>query len=159
MRLLFDASTLRRQADGISRYSVGVMKAFSELRPDWKLSAIVNPEAASQVKDLNVEPVEISESSEADCYLNFSIAGLCPSVPEIITIHDLMALNLPGYFGTSMLKNLFAKLIFKSRIKKSIENASAISVPTKTTIPNSSNIRTAFHAQPGAEYYMGVRFR
>lgn len=110
------------------------MKAFSELRPDWKLSAIVNPEAASQVKDLNVEPVEISESSEADCYLNFSIAGLCPSVPEIITIHDLMALNLPGYFGTSMLKNLFAKLIFKSRIKKSIENASAISVPTKTTL-------------------------
>lgn len=134
MRLLFDARALRRQTDGISRYSLGVMKAFSELKPDWRLSAIVNPEAASQVKDLNVEPVETSGFSGADCYLNFSTAGLYPAVPEIITIHDLMALNFPGYFGASMLKNLLAKLIFKSRIKKSIENAAAISVPTKTTL-------------------------
>lgn len=79
------------QPDGIRRYSLGVMKAFSELKPGWKLSAIVNPETASQGEDLNMEPVETSESSGADCYLNFSVTGLCPAIPVIITIQILPA--------------------------------------------------------------------
>ncbi len=149
MHLLMDARALQKHIDGISRYSIGVIAALAKVKPDWKLSVLVNPRAASHLADLNVKTVEstvprfsfrenrelvpLIESSGADCYLNCSMAGPCPSLPVIISVHDLMVLNLPGYFGSSILKSCFAKLIFRRRISKSVENAAAISVPSEAT--------------------------
>ena len=157
MKLTLDARTFGTPHDGISRYSLGVIKALSRLKPDWELSVIVNPAGISHIKDLPVEAVvsravrfhhgenrklvPLIESLEANCYLNLSMAGPCPDIPTVITVHDLMVLDFPGYFGTSMLKNLFAKQLFKNRIKKSVENASAISVPSMATY---NDFRSAF---------------
>jgi len=145
-----DARALQIHVDGIGRYSLGVMEALSRLESGWKLSVIANPEAAAHIQALPVEMVVSSavrfrpgenrellpliESSGADCYLNFSMAGPCPDIPTIITVHDLMVLTFPGYFGSSMLKNLFAKLIFKKKMVNSIKSATAISVPTRATL-------------------------
>ena len=50
MHLLMDARALQIHVDGIGRYSLGVMEALSGLEPDWKLSVIVNPEAAEHAR-------------------------------------------------------------------------------------------------------------
>ena len=161
MHLLMDARALQKHVDGIGRYSIGVMEALSRLEPDWELSVIINPEAASHVEGLPVKPVissavrfrhgenrELSpliESSGADCYLNFSMAGPVPSIPTILTVHDLMVLNVPGYFGSGFIRNILGKFLFGKRISRSIDHASAISVPSEATL---SDLRRAF---PGAE--------
>ncbi len=161
MQLIMDARALQKQVDGIGRYSLGVMEALSRLEPDWTLSVIVNPEAAVHVEALHVETIVSSaarfrheenreltpliESSGADCYLNFSMAGPAPSLPTLISVHDLMVLNVPGYFGSSFFRNIIGKFLFGRRIKRSIDNASAISVLSEATL---SDLRRAF---PGAE--------
>jgi len=143
------------QLDGTGRYSLGVMKALSELKPAWKLSVIVNPDAAPHVEDLFVKSVDICairfrpgnnrkivpliESSGADCYLNFSMACPCPVIPAVITAHDLMAISFFGYFGSSLLINIFERLLFKNRIRKSVKAAAAISVPSKDTLDDLRN--------------------
>lgn len=168
MKLILDARTFQIPPDGIGRHSLGVIKALSELKPNWKLSVIVNSEAAPHVESLPVEAIISSavrfspgenrelipliESSGADCYLNFSMAGPCPAVPSIITVRDLMALNLCGYFGKSMLKNFLSKQVFKSRIKKSVENASAISVPSTATF---NDLRSAFAGSENKTFITG----
>ncbi|MCK4806230.1 MAG: glycosyltransferase family 4 protein [Candidatus Aegiribacteria sp.] len=161
MHLIMDARALQIHVDGIGRYSLGVMKALSRLEPGWKLSVIVNPEAAPQVDGLPVETVKSSavrfrrgenrelvpfiESSGADCYLNFSMAGPSPSIPTVLSVHDLMVLNMPGYFGSSFLRNILARFLFRIRIKRSIGHARAISVLSEASL---SDLRRVF---PGAE--------
>ncbi len=161
MHLLMDARALQKHIDGISRYSLGVINALSGLEPGWKLSAIVNPEAAPHVEGLSVEQVISStarfhrgenrelvpliESSGADCYLNFSMAGPLSSIPTILSVHDLMVLNVPGYFGSSFFRNLLARFLFRRRIKRSIDHASAVSVLSEASL---CDLRKTF---PGAE--------
>ena len=161
MHLLMDARALQIHIDGIGRYSLGVMDALSRLEPDWKLSVIVNPEASAHVNALPVETIVSSalrfrhgenrklipliESSGANCYLNFSMAGPAPSIPTVLSVHDLMVLNMPGYFGSSFFRNILGRLLFGMRIKRSIEHANAISVLSEATL---SDLRGAF---PGAE--------
>ncbi|MCK5115970.1 MAG: glycosyltransferase family 4 protein [Candidatus Aegiribacteria sp.] len=161
MHLLMDARALQIHVDGIGRYSLGVIQALSGLEPGWKLSVIVNPEAAAHVEALPVETVICSaarfrhgenrelipliESSGADCYLNFSMAGPAPSIPTLLSVHDLMVLNVPGYFGSSFYRNIVGKFLFGRRIRRSIDHASAISVLSEATL---GDLRGAF---PGAE--------
>lgn len=161
MHLLMDARALQIHVDGISRYSLGVIKALSELEPGWKLSVIVNPEAVPHVEDLDVVPVICSavrfrpgenrelipliESSGADCYLNFSMAGPSSSIPTVLSVHDLMVLNVPGYFGSSLFRNILARFLFRRRIKRSVDHAAAISVLSEATL---SDLREVF---PGAD--------
>ncbi|MCD4700575.1 MAG: glycosyltransferase family 4 protein [Candidatus Aegiribacteria sp.] len=168
MHLLMDARALQIHVDGISRYSLGVIKALSDLKPNWKLSVIANSEAAPHVESLPVEVIISSamrfrsgenrelipliESSGADCYLNFSMAGPCPAMTAIITVHDLMVLNLCGYFGKSMLRNLLLKQVFKYKIRKSIENASAISVPSTATF---NDLRSTFASSAEKAFITG----
>lgn len=168
MKLILDARTFGTPPDTLSRYSFGVIKALCRLQPDWKLSVIVNPAGMSHIKDLPVEAVEsrtvkfrqaenrelipLIESSGADCYLNFSMTGPCPSIPSIITVHDLMVLNFYGYFGYSMLRNIAAKHIFRRSIRKSIENASAIFVPTTATL---NDLRSTFAGSENKAFVTG----
>ncbi len=161
MRLILDARALRIPHDSISRYSLGVIRALSELKPNWKLSVIVNPEEVPYVQSLPVEPVLCSaarlrktenselvpliESSGADCYLNLSMAGPSPSIPTLLSVHDLMVLNVPGYFGSSFFRNILERLLFGRRIRRSIDHARSISVPSEASL---SDLRKTF---PGAE--------
>lgn len=161
MHLLMDARALQKYVDGIGRYCLGVIKALSGLKPDWKLSVIVNPEAIEHIKGLSVNPVESSvarfhmgenrrlvpliESSGADCYLNFSMAGPIPSVPTLLSVHDLMVLNVPGYFGSSFFRNILARLLFRRKLKISITHANAISVLSGSSLYDLQN------SFPGAE--------
>ncbi|MEN8208614.1 MAG: glycosyltransferase family 1 protein [Candidatus Fermentibacteria bacterium] len=161
MHLLMDARALQLHVDGIGRYSLGVMEALSRLKPGWKLSVIVNPDAAAHVEALSVEAVISSvmrfrhgenrkllpliEAKGADCYLNFSMAGPTPSIPTVLSVHDLMVLNVPGYFGNSLFRNILAKFLFRRRMRRSIDHADAISVLSEATL---SDLGRAF---PGAD--------
>ncbi len=156
-----DARALQIQVDGISRYSLGVIEALSRLEPGWKLSVIVNPEAVPHLETLPVKPVISSaarfrhgenrklvpliESSGANCYLNFSMTGPVPSIPTVISVHDLMVLNVPGYFGSSLFRNILGRFLFRRRLERSIDHASAISVLSEATL---SDLQGAF---PGAD--------
>lgn len=161
MHLMIDARALQIQIDGIGRYSLGVMEALARLEPGWDISVIVNPESVQHVEHLpyetvissaarfrrgeNRELVPLIESSGADCYLNFSMAGPLPSIPTLLSVHDLMVLNVPGYFGNSFFRNLISKFLFGRKIKRSINHARAISVLSDASL---SDLRSAY---PGAQ--------
>jgi glycosyltransferase involved in cell wall biosynthesis len=156
-----DARALQTHVDGIGRYCLGVIEAFSKIKPDWKLSVIVNPKAVEHVEGMSVNLVESSiarfhmkesrqlvpliESTGADCYLNFSMAGPTPSVPTLLSVHDLMVLNMSGYFGSNLLRNFLARLIFRRKLRNSITHADAVSVLSGASL---NDLRNSF---PGAE--------
>lgn len=142
--ILFDARALQEQVDGIGRYSLGVMEAMLRLKPEWNFSVIACPGGTPHLKSLPLEVIEsrvprfrpgedrklspLIESSGADCYLNFSMAGPVPRVPTVLAVHDIMVLTVPGYFGGGLLRNFLARSLFKRRLKRSVVHADAIPV-------------------------------
>lgn len=150
MKLLLDARALQRHIDGIGRYALGMMRGLKEVRPEWTMEVLHLPEAEDNFRGLPVtlrpcsvprfrrgEDRRVSpviESSGAQVYLNFSMAGPCPAIPTVITVYDLMVLNLPGYFGASAMVNLAARTVFRSRLKRSISHSAAISVLSESSL-------------------------
>ena len=147
--LLIDARAVQKNVDGISRFSLNVTKCIIEKRPDWRISALIGEEGAFHLDGTGVE-VLIDDSSRfrakvnkklaerinvisPDVFLNFSMAGPQPDAPSMITVHDLMVLNLPCYFGDSILRNALSRYIFRKALTASIEHASAVAVPTMAT--------------------------
>lgn len=150
MRLLADARALQGTPDGIGRYSLGILKALAGIRPDWRLMVLAPPSSIDGLAGLPVDPVPcgvprfrrsedrilapLAAACGAEAYLNFSMAGPCLDLPTMITVHDLMVLNLPGYFGPGAFRNLAARWVFRTRIRRSVAHASAISVPSEATL-------------------------
>lgn len=149
IHLLIDARAVQKNVDGISRYSLNVTRCILKKRPDWKVTVLIGKNAAFHLENTGVE-ILLDDSSRfvtsanrklsdrinkrsPDIFLNFSMAGPQPEAPSIITVHDLMVLNLPCYFGDSILRNAFSRLAFRKALKASIGHASAIAVPTMTT--------------------------
>jgi len=149
MFLVADARAVQMNMDGIGRYSVNVLKAMADIKPDWKISVIIGNKGACHLNDIPVDcivsdvprfrPGENSKLSPlidslgADVYLNFSMAGPTPAIPSIVTVYDLMVLDLPDYFGSNFLRNTLSRYFFKTLITNSLKSASAISVPTAFT--------------------------
>jgi len=150
MKLLCDARALLENIDGIGRYSVGILRGLSRVRPDWDLTVLCGPGGERHLAGLGLETLSSSvprfrkaeerelrpfiEGSGADAYLNFSMAGPRPALPSMITVHDLMVLNLPSYFGSSLLRNILARRIFRRVLSRSVAHASAISVPSAASL-------------------------
>ena len=157
MFLVADARAVQKNLDGIGRYAVNALRTLTEIRPDWKISVIIGRDGACHLKEISVDCiisdvprfrwgentnlVSLIDSLGADVYLNFSMGGPTPSIPFIVTIHDLMVLELPDYFGSNFLRNSISRRIFKSLITKSLKSASAISVPTEFT---AKRLKTVF---------------
>jgi glycosyltransferase involved in cell wall biosynthesis len=168
MMLLADARAVQACPDGIGRYSLGLLRGLAAVRPGWTLKALVHPGAAAGLAGLPVEAVPcdvprfrrredrevtaLVESSGADAYLNFSMAGPCPELPTMITVHDLMVLNLHSYFGPGVLRNIGSRLFFRRRIRRSVSHASSISVPSATTL---TELGTTFPGEEGKAFVSG----
>ena len=147
--LLIVARALQKNVDGISRFTLNVTRCIIGKRPDWKITTLVGKDAAFHLE--NTEAGIILDNSSRfsasankklssrvhdispDVFLNFSMAGPQPDAPSIITVHDLIVLNLPCYFGDSIIRNAFSRFLFRRALKASIGHASAIAVPTMTT--------------------------
>src|SRR6056297_1681135 len=128
MRLALDARGLRAGVDGIGRFSLGVLKGLARQRPDWELQVLVPSESLPHLEGQGVSAVPLDAprfrpgeerkvrrllgTLGSDAYLNLSMAGPRPSVPSMITVHDLMVLKLSGYFGPNPLRNLLARSLF-----------------------------------------------
>ncbi len=150
MKILIDARALQEHVDGISRYSLGVLNALLREKPDWEYSVLVNRNAVAHIDDMNVTCLptdvrrfsrgekrhlsEFIDSIGADIYLNLSMAGPCPETPTVITVHDLIVLNQPGYFGNSLIRNILSRMVFRKKLKQSIRHADAVSVPSNATL-------------------------
>ncbi len=150
MHLLLDARALQAQVDGIGRYSLGITSRLRDVRPGWRLSVAVGAGGERHLRDTGVEvllcdaprfrPGEdravagLVSDTGADAYASFSMAGPCPDVPSIYTVHDLMVLNLPGYFGPNPVRNLPSRFYFRRRIGRSLAHASGIAVPSRATL-------------------------
>lgn len=150
MKILIDARALQEHVDGISRYSLGVLNALLREKPDWDYSALMSRNAAAHLEDMNIacmptdvrrfsrrEKIFLSEfidSTGADIYFNLSMAGPCPETSTVITVYDLIVLNQPGYFGSSLIKNILSRMVFRKKLKQSILHADAISVPSNATL-------------------------
>ncbi|MCK5131032.1 MAG: glycosyltransferase family 4 protein [Candidatus Sabulitectum sp.] len=149
IHLLIDARAVQKNVDGISRFSLNVTKCIMEKRPEWKITALIGKDAEFHLENTGAEII-LDDSSRfstsanrklsnriniisPDAFLNFSMAGPQPDAPSIITVHDLMVLNLPCYFGDSIIRNAFSRFLFRRALKASIGHASAIAVPTMTT--------------------------
>lgn len=150
MKILIDARALQEHLDGISRYSLGVLNALLREKPDWDYSVLINRNAIKSLEDIRVEyfPSDIRRFSRgerrhlrkfidsigADIYFNLSMAGPCPETPTVITVYDLIVLNQPGYFGSSFIRNILSRIIFRKKLKQSIHHADTISVPSNATL-------------------------
>ncbi len=150
MKILIDARALQEHVDGISRYSLGLLNALLEEKPDWDYRVLINRNAAGHLEDMDItyllsdvrrfSPGEnkhlkgFIDSIGADIYLNLSMAGPCPETPTVITVHDLMVLNQPGYFGNSLIRNIISRMVFRKKLKQSICHADAVSVPSNVTL-------------------------
>lgn len=150
MKILIDARAVQEHVDGISRYSLGVLNALQREEPDWEYSVLINRNASSHLEDMNVtcllsdvrrfsrgENKHLNgfiDSIGADIYLNLSMAGPRPETPTVITVHDLIVLNQPGYFGDSLIRNILSRMVFRKELKHSIRHADAVSVPSNTTL-------------------------
>ncbi|MCK4671128.1 MAG: glycosyltransferase family 4 protein [Candidatus Aegiribacteria sp.] len=150
MKILIDARALQEHVDGISRYSLGVLKALMREKPGWDCSVLINRNAVTHLENLNMEYLlsdvrrfsrgenkhlnGFIDSIGADIYLNLSMAGPCPETPTVITVHDLIVLNQPGYFGNSLIRNILSRMIFRKKLKQSIRHADAVSVPSRVTL-------------------------
>lgn len=169
MKLLFDTRALQGNIDGISRYSLGLLRALSALRPDWDFLALVGEDSTDPLSGLPVEKIpcnfprfrpgessivsRIIEKTGADLYFNLSMAGPHPDVPTLITVHDLLVLNQPGYFGDSMLWNIVSRIVFRRNIRLSLEHAAAVSVPSDFTM---KEVHTAFPGSKGRVFRTGA---
>ena len=149
IHLLIDARAMQKNIDGISRFSLNVTRCILKKRPDWKVTVLTGKDAAFHLDDTGTEVI-IDDTSRfssrankkltkrinsisPDVFLNFSMAGPQPDAPSIITVHDLMVLNLPCYFGNSIVRNAFSRFLFRKALRASTSHASAIAVPTMTT--------------------------
>ncbi|MCD4848835.1 MAG: glycosyltransferase family 4 protein, partial [Candidatus Aegiribacteria sp.] len=119
-------------------------------KPDWDYSVLVNRNAVMHLEGINVtcllsdvrrfsrgENKHLNgfiDSIGADIYLNLSMAGPCPETPTVITVHDLLVLNQPGYFGNNLVRNILSRMVFRKKLKRSIRHADAVSVPSNTTL-------------------------
>ena len=147
--LLLDARAVQKNVDGISRFALNVTRCIIQKKPEWQISVIMKEDAAFHLKPTNASII-IDNSSRfrkrsnqklssrinhisPDAFLNFSMAGPQPSAPTIITVHDLMVLNLPCYFGNSVIRNAFSRLLFRRALLRSISHAKAVAVPTMAT--------------------------
>lgn len=149
-RILLDARAAQRTTDGITRFSVEVTGRLALQRKGWDIAVLVHPSASSHFRNMGLEvmhstvprfrPGEDSRLSplirryRPDAYINFSMAGPTPAgVPTIVTVHDLMVLNVPFYFGNGIIKNALFRRRFSSIIGRSALHASAIACPGLTT--------------------------
>lgn len=149
-RILLDARAAQRTVDGITRFSIEVAGHLVRQRRDWKLAVLVHPSAMGHFEPMGIElirstvprfkPGENARLSpfvrgfKPDAYVNFSMAGPTPDgIPTIITVHDLMVLNVPCYFGNGIIRNALYRRRFRAVIGRSASHASAIACPGQTT--------------------------
>jgi glycosyltransferase involved in cell wall biosynthesis len=149
MLLLADARAVREHLDGIGRFSVSVVQSLTDLRPEWDIRVVAAPQGAHHLADPQVEVLlceaprfgikeryrlpRMVRSLGADAYLNFSMAGPVVPAPSIVTIHDLMVLQLKGYFGDSPFRNILSRSLFGLLVRRSALTARAIAVPSQAT--------------------------
>lgn len=149
LHVLFDCRAVQKNVDGISRFALNVSRCICESHSDWKISALMREDAAFHMNDSGTEIITDNSSRfnasanralsnridelSPDVFLNFSMAGPQPSAPSIVTVHDLMVLNLPCYFGTSVIRNALSRRVFQKSLSKSVGHASYVAVPTMTT--------------------------
>ncbi len=148
--ILLDARAAQSIADGITRFSQNLSTALGLLRPDWKLSVLVHPSATGRFVLPGLDVIEcpvprfrpgenarmapVIRGCNPDAFVNFSMAGPTPGgVPTIVTIHDLMVLSVPCYFGNGIIRNALYRNIFRRVIRRSAIHASAIAVPSRVT--------------------------
>lgn len=149
-RILLDARAAQRTIDGITRCAVEVTGQLGSQQKGWNLAVLVHPSAADHFENMGVEvihstvprfkPGEDARLSpfvrgyKPDAYVIFSMAGPTPAgVPTIITVHDLMVLNVPCYFGNGIVRNALYRLRFRTIIARSASHATAIACPCMTT--------------------------
>lgn len=149
LRLLLDCRAVQKNVDGISRFALNVSRCIMESRPEWKISALMCEDAAFHMEDSGAEIIKDNSSRfkagankalstrineiGPDVFLNFSMAGPQPCAPSIVTVHDLMVLNLPCYFGSSVIRNALSRRVFQKALSRSVGHASYVAVPTMTT--------------------------
>lgn len=149
-RILLDARAAQRAIDGITRFSIEVTGQLRRQRKGWTLAVLVHPSAAGHFERMGVDVVHSTvprfkpgedarlspfvRGYKPDAYVNFSMAGPTPAgVASIITVHDLMVLNVPCYFGNGIIRNALYRRRFQAVIRKSASHASAIACPGMAT--------------------------
>lgn len=149
MLLLADARAVRKHLDGIGRFSVSVIGNLVRLRPEWDIRVVADPKGAAHLAELDGEVLlcdaprfglseriripRIVREVGADAYINFSMAGPVVPVASILTIHDLMVLQLRGYFGEGRLRNFLSRALFALLVGRSVRRSEAIAVPSMAT--------------------------
>lgn len=145
MKLFLDARALQPVLDGIGRYSAAVTAGLCRVRPGWEMSMLVSPGSSSNVH-IASSRLSVSESpvprfrpgerraltalvraAGPDAVHNFSMAGPSwPGIPGSFTVHDLMVVELPGYFGPGRLRNALSRRWFGMLISRAITRAAAV---------------------------------
>jgi glycosyltransferase involved in cell wall biosynthesis len=148
MKLLLDGRALQPELDGIGRFTSAVAGRLCRIRPDWDITLLVSPHSTHHVPGggLKLESCPVPRFVPGEkrklsptvsrisprVYCSFSMAGpTWRGIPACFTIHDLMVLEMEGYFGPSGLRNALYRMWFGHIILRSAEEAACIVVPTR----------------------------
>jgi glycosyltransferase involved in cell wall biosynthesis len=149
MKALLDARALQPQMDGIGRYASTICTKLSSRRPDWSFEVLVAPGSSRHIAGgpnlaVSESPVArfgpderrrmtpaVRTVSPAVIH-NFSVTGpVWRGIPGSFTVHDLIVIEVPGFFGPSRIRNTLARKWFSLLISRGVREASSIAVPTE----------------------------
>jgi glycosyltransferase involved in cell wall biosynthesis len=149
MKTLMDARALQPQMDGIGRYASTICMKLSTMRPDWRFEVLVAPGSSRHIRggpNLSVSESPVSRfgpderrrmtptvrSAAPDVIHNFSVTGpVWRGIPGSFTAHDLIVIEVPGFFGPSRIRNILARRWFRLLISRGVREAASIAVPTE----------------------------
>lgn len=139
MHLMIDGRRLQGQLTGIGIYVHQYVRRLPAVRPDWRISVLVTPEAREYLKDVDGITLQTTPYSFEDHLLGdpwrqvmlpaflrrwgvdvfhgpgYFIPWVCPGVKTVVTIHDITPFRFPE--SNSFKFNLYMRLMTRMALK------------------------------------------
>ncbi len=150
MRIGIDARGIRREPDGIGRYTAQLLRAAGAAFPDAELLVWCLPSAIDSLPRLaGIRPIPLNrhhlsrftirrfgkqvDAENLDLFHSpFFLAPLKCRCPVIVTVHDLMALELPDFFADSPTLIAWYKRFFhRKHVPRCLKAAERVAVVSR----------------------------
>ncbi len=157
MRIGIDARNAINVTDGTGRYTVELLKAFSQIKNDnqylilkspslnyslkfdQRFHEIVVPLKRFSIKEQIVLPILLSKL-KLDLFHSLHITfPILYKGKAVITIHDIMPILMPWFFGVTGVFNKIASIYFSFLVNFSVKNATRIITDSEHTLLDIKN--------------------
>ncbi len=148
MKILVDGRLISKKPTGISRYTLELVKSYSERFGAENVQVLMNENIPIEADIIytKLKPYNFLHFFLFPFFVDFSRVGLFHSpfysglffkmnkrLNVVLTIHDLMFLVVPEFFSKNRLINIFGKLYYKFMIKLSLKQTNLFVSVSETT--------------------------